>query len=93
MAVEALDLGDVSLVFLDGIGVSICCRGVVAITTLLVLVPRTSLVLVFPARLVLVGGKLLVLTTRYVSKGSDSGLSHSGVFLLLFCRLVSLKAP
>ena len=80
MADEALDLGDFFLVFFDGIGVSTCCKRVVATTILsALLVPKTSLlvVLVLLASLALVGRKLLVLAIRCVSNRSFSRLSLS----------------
>ena len=61
IAVEALDLEDISLVFLDNVGISNRCRRVVTINTSLASILKTFLVLVFFARLTLVGRKLLVL--------------------------------
>lgn len=94
MAGEALDLKDVSLVFLvllDDVSICIYCRKVVIATPLATSAPKTSLILNFFPYLVLVDGKLLVLVTKYVSKGSINELSPSGVFFLFFCRPVPLK--
>ena len=94
MVVEVLDLEDVFLIFLDGIGVSISYRKIVAITIFLAIsASKISLVLVFLARLTLVDGKLLVLVTKCVSRGSVNRLSLFRVLLLLFCRLVFLRTP
>lgn len=96
MAGEAFELKDVFLIFLDVIGVSTCCRGVVAIITLLALLTsRTSLlvVLIFFASLALVGVRLLVLATRYVSGKRVSEFNLSRVFFLLLYGLVSLGTP
>lgn len=85
MAVKALNLGDVSLVYLDNVGVNTHYKGVVTTTTPSTLAPRTFLVLVLLIYLVLVDRELLVLSIRYVSRGSVSRLSLSVVFLLFFC--------
>lgn len=85
MAVKALNSGDVSLVYLDNVGVNTRCKGVITTTTPSTLVPRTFLVLVLLIYLVLVGRKLLVLSIRYVSGGSVSRLNLSVVLLLFFC--------
>lgn len=80
MVSKARNLEDVFLVFLDNIGISNHCRGVVAMSTILaLLVPKTFLlvVLVYFAILALVGGRLLVLVTRYVSRRIVSGFSPS----------------
>ena len=77
---KVLNLGDVFLVFLDSIGVSTEYRKVVAtITPSVPLALKISLlvVLVLFASLALVGGKLLVLVIRYISRRSVSGLSPS----------------
>lgn len=84
---EALDLGDVSFVFpifLNNVGICTYCRNVV------ILVLKTFLFLVLFARLALVGGKLLMLTIRYVNGNSVSRLSFSGVFFLFFCGRIPL---
>lgn len=81
---EKLDLGDVFFVFLNAAGVNTHCRKFGATTTPLALsLPRTSLLViqVLLASLALVGRRLLVLTTRCISKRSVNGLSPSGVFL------------
>lgn len=93
---EILELGDVSLVFpifLNDVGIYICCKGVVIATFLTILAPKTSLVLVYLAYLALVDRKLLILVTRYMSKGNVSGFSPFRVFLLFFHRLVLLRIP
>lgn len=89
--VEALDLGDIFQFFFDGVGIGIYCREVLAMTPLAILALKTFLVLVFHANLALIDRKLLVLTTRYVSKMGVSGFSSFGVFLLLFGRPVPLR--
>ena len=93
-AVEVFNLADVFLFIFDDIGVSTCCKGVMATTLFLpCTTPKTFLVvLVFFASLGLVGGRLLgILTTRYVNKRSINGLISSKVFLFLFCRPVSSR--
>ena len=70
IAVKTFNLGDVSLVFLDDIGINTRYRGVMAKTTPLALAPRTSLVLVLLTCQALIGGRLLVLVTRCVSRRS-----------------------
>ena len=92
MAKVALDLEDVFLVIpvlLNDVDICTCCKEVVIATFLATLASKTFLVLVFLACLALVGRKLLVLATRYISKSSINGLNSSRVFLLLFCRPVS----
>ena len=81
MAVEALDLEDVFLVFFNGVGVSTRCRGVVATT----LSPFSAALRTLLVILVLLVGLTLIsgLPTRHVSRRRMSGLSLSGVFLLL----------
>lgn len=94
MAGEVLDLKDVFLVFLDGIGISTHCRKVVATTIFpATLAPKTSLVLVFLARLALVNRKLLVLIIRCVSGESVSRLYLFRVLLLLLYRLFPPRTP
>ena len=96
MAKVALDLGDVFHVFpviLDDMGLCTYCRKVVIAIFLSTLAPKTSLVLVFLIYLVLVDGKLLVFTTRYISGGSVSGFSSPRVFFLHFCGPIPLGAP
>ena len=91
MAGEALDLGDVSLIFLDNVGVSTRYKGVMATTLSLSFVASgTSLViLVLLVSLALIGG----LPTRRVSRGKISGFSLSEVFFLLLSGPVPLKTP
>ena len=93
--VEILNLGDIFHFFFDNVGVSTCCKKVIATTFLIPLAPKTSLlvVLVFLASLALVGGILLMLAIRYVSKKCVSEFSFSGVFLLLFHELVPSRIP
>ena len=64
-------------------------------TLLAPVAPRTSLlvVLVFLASLALVGKRLLVLVTRYVSGRSISRFSPSRVLLLFFHKPVPLETP
>lgn len=93
MAGEVLDLGDVSLVILDGIGINTHSRGVVVTTIFLALASRTSLILVFFARLALVDRRLLVLINRYIIRKNVSRFSLSEVFLLLFRKPILLKVP
>lgn len=91
VTVVTIDLGDIFHFFLDGVGVSICCKGVMATTTFLAApVPKTSLlvVLVLFTSLALVGERLLVLATRCVSEKNVNGLSPFKLNLLLFCRPV-----
>ena len=89
---EALDLRDVFLFFFNDVGVSTYCKKAMVTTFLAPLMLRTSLViLVFLTNLALVGGKLLVFATRYVSKRSVSRLSLSKVFVFLFYRSVLLE--
>lgn len=93
MTVEALDLRDVFLFFLDNIGISTYYKEIMAMTLSLVfLAPRISLVvLVFLAILTLISRRLLMLVTKFVNKKSVSGLSHYKVVPLLFCQLVPLE--
>ena len=93
IVVEALDLGDVFVVFFDGVDVSIYYKRVVATTTPLSLTPKSFLILVFLARLALVGRKLLVLATRCVNGKIISRFSSSRIFLLFFYEFVFLGAP
>lgn len=94
MTVEALDLGDILFFFLDDVSISTYCKKVVATTFLTLSALRISLVvLIFLASLALVDRKLLVFVTRCVSGRSVSRLSLSGVFLLLFLKLVPLETP
>lgn len=98
VTVEALDLGNIFHFFFDGVGVSthgvsIRCRRVVAITSLVILAPKTSLVLVFLATVALVGRRLLVLATRRISKRDVSRLNLFKVFFLLLGGLIPLKTP
>ena len=87
VTVVALDLREIFLFFLDGVGVDTCCKRVMATTLSLSasLAPRTSLLVV----LVLLGGKSLLngrklFSTRRVSREGVSGLILStGVLLLL----------
>lgn len=91
IASEAFNLGDDFFVFsvlFDYMGICISYRKVVVATPLVTLASRTSLILVFLARLALVGRRLLVLATNCVSKGNISELSLFRVFFLLFCRPV-----
>lgn len=91
--IKARNLEDIFFFLFDNVGISICCRGVMATTFLAVLVPKTSLmVLVFLASLILVDGRL-VFATKYVSKKSVSRFGFSKIFFLLVCRLVSLETP
>lgn len=86
LIIIVLNLGDIFNFFLDSIGISIYCRRVVAITiSLAILVLTTFLVLIFFASLTLVGRRLLMFATRYVSERSVSRFSLSKVFILLFC--------
>ena len=90
--VEILDLEDLFAFLLNDVGVSTYCKRVMATNLLTSLVPRTSVVvLVFLASLVLVSKKLLMLTTRYVSKRSVSELRFFRVFFLPLCGCVSLE--
>lgn len=92
MTVKAFNLGDIFPFLFDNVSVSICYKEVMAITSLALLMPRTSLVvLVLLASLALVGRRLLVLTTRYISGRNVSELSPSKAFLLLFCKPVLLE--
>lgn len=61
-------------------------------TLLAPLAPKIALlvVLVFFASLTLVGRRLLVLATRYISKRNINELSPFGVFSLFFRRLIPL---
>lgn len=89
----ALDFKAVFHVFLDYVGICICCRGVITVIFLAFLVPKTSLLvfLVFFASLALVSGRLLVFFTKYISRKSVSGLSSFKVLLLFFLRAYSPK--
>lgn len=92
MIVVVLDLGNIFNFLFDGVGISTYCwEAVATIILLATLALRTSLVLVFLASLALVGKKLLVLVTRYVSGRSISGLSLFGVLIFLFCGPIPLK--
>ena len=91
VAIVAFNLEDIFHFLLDNIEIRIRYREIGATTTPAALfMSKISLlvVLVFLASLALVDGRLLVPTTRYVSKKKISGLSLSRVFFLLFCRLV-----
>ena len=89
---ETFDLGDDSFIFHDGISVSTCCRRLMVTTTSsAILASKTFLILVFLARLALVGKRLSIFTPRCVSRGSISGLSLFGVFLLLLHGPLSLR--
>lgn len=91
--VEVFNLVDVFLFFFDDVSVSTYYRRVIATTLFLALsVPRTSLVVLdFLAILALIGGRLLMLATRYVTERSVSALSSFEVFFFLFHGLLSLK--
>lgn len=98
VTVEALNLKDIFHFFFDGIsvstyGVSTHCRRVVTTTSPITLTPKTSLFLVPLASLTLVGGKLLVLVTKHVSKKGVSRLSPFKIFVLLLGGLVLLETP
>ena len=71
---EAFNLGDIFSFLFDGISISTCCKRVITMTlSLILLAPRTSLVvLIFLASLILVRKRLLVLATRYVNGRSVS---------------------
>lgn len=95
IAVEKFDLGDILLFFLDDIGISTYCRGVIATTPFLFLTtPKTTslAVLFLFANLGLMDKRLLgVFTTRYVSGRGVNKHILSRIFLFLFCRFVSLE--
>lgn len=94
IAEVALDLEDVLSFVFDDISVCTRGRGVMTITFLAILVPKTFfVVLVFLASLALVDGRLLVLAIRYISRKSVRRLNLSEVFLLLFLRLVLSGTP
>ena len=95
MTSEALNLGNVSLLSLDGVGISTRCRRVVAMTlSLSFAVPETSLVVLVYLRISeksLLSEKWLF-PTRYVSRGGVGGLILFRVLLFPLCRLVSSGA-
>lgn len=95
MIVKILNLRNIFQFPLDDIGVSTYCKRVVATTFLALLALKISLlvVLILFISLALVGRRLLVLTTRYVSKKSVSELSSFRVFLLFFCKFIPLETP
>lgn len=94
MVYEPLDLEDIFLVFLNSIGIKICCREVLTTTTFSATsAPKTSLVLVFLVCLALLGRRLLVLAIQCISGESVSRFSLSKVFFLLLCRPVFLETP
>ena len=91
ITVEALDLEDVLLFLIDNVDVSTCCKKVMATTRLVLLAPKTSLViLVLLANLEVVGRRLMH-AIRCVSKKIISGFSVSGVLFLFVCRPIPLK--
>ena len=89
--VEALDLGDIFYLLFDGVDISIHYKRVVAITSSTPLASKISLILIFFARLALIGQRLLVLIIRYISGRSISGLSLSGIFLLFLYLPIPLE--
>ena len=93
--VEALNLRNISHFLFDGIGVSIHCKKIMLTLSLTPSTLKISLlvVLVFLASLALVGRKLLVLATRYISRRSISERNPSGVLVLLFCRPIPSRTP
>lgn len=95
VTVVVLDLEDIFCFLLYDIGVSSYCKKVMVTVSLTLLALKTSLLVVlilFPS-LVLVGGRLLMLATRHVSRKSVSKLSLSGIFFLFFHGLISLGVP
>lgn len=91
--VEALNLQDVFSFFVDSICISIFLKGVITTTLFLgALAIKTSLVvLVVLANLALVGGRLLLFITRYISEKIISILNLFEDLLLFFYRLLFLK--
>ena len=91
MTIVTLHLRDIFHFFLDNAGVNTRCRKVVATTTPLALVPKTSLLLVLV--LFQVSGRSLLsgrwlLPIRCISKGGVGWFILSGIFLLFFHGLV-----
>lgn len=95
MTVVKLDLIDVFPFFLDNIGVSNYCKGVIATTLFLSsTVPKTIflLVLVFFAGLALVNRRLLeIFTIKYISGKGVNRFIPSRVLLLFLCKHLTFE--
>lgn len=92
--IEPLNLGLIFQFFLDSVDVNTRYKKVVVTTTSsLPLAPETSLlvVLLLLFYLFLVGRRLLVLATRYISRRNVYELSLSNILLLLLCGPVSFE--
>lgn len=92
ITIETFNLKNIFFIFLDGIGISINCKKAMVTTFLTPLTPKKFLViLVFLASLALMGKRLLVFATKYISRRSVSGLNSFGVFSVFFYGFVPLR--
>lgn len=89
----AFDVEDVFLIFFEDNG-DICSKEIMATILFLFFIALRAVlvILIFFDSLTLVDRKLLgLLCTEYISKGSISGLIFLKVFILFFCRSISLE--
>ena len=90
MIIVALDLRDIFHFLFNGTGINTRGKRVAALFLSLFILKTLVLVLLWVGGRGLVSGRWLFLT-KYVSKGGVGRLIFFSIFLLFFCRPVSLE--